>query len=326
MADENVVVYTTDWHLVADDTENSTTGQPSKPTRATALVNHILSAHDPIGCIDLGDNKDHYGAGTTTVAYDNYISIVKNGLPWLPINEADDVNATHPNLPGNHDEFYDYTDPEGDPPFQPYDEKFWGEPYHWTADWEAAKVRFIGIHAATIHTGDTDHGWPGANYAGLFWIDLDEVDWLEDQLYRLPSAWEAIICSHAPLLESFGGNIRNVNPGAYGGIELKALVDANYRKIAAYICGHRHQVRGPVYDHTIPYFAGGSTAYTLGNGYGTYTTLTYDPDDRTITWQTYLAGLDFSVFQPFLAYTGEWSLTLRADRTAGPNRLLIARP
>lgn len=306
MADANTIVWTTDWHLVATDSEQGGLGWTT-PTRAQQVVSHIVSTYDPIGCIDTGDNKDIMGGGTQGAAYDNYINLVQQGLPWLTVN-AGDTNALYPNLPGNHDEATDYTVPGPANDFSTtFDPNFWGEPYHWTADWHAPRIRFIAFHSYIYHTT----AYP--NFAGFGVCPDTERAWLENELATLPERWQAIVCSHFPVPDVFGNNIHS----STGGTALRAVLAAYDDKIVACFSGHRHFNYNTALLNNILHITTGGVSYGLGNGRGTFSPITYNPANRTITLDCRLARVDSG----YARFPGFTPLTLQLQ----PHRLFFAR-
>ncbi len=265
---ENLLIWFSDVHEVSNDFEAGILGKTT-PSEGAAFGAYLTSLNCA-GCIDTGDEKDHYGSGTGD-EQDNYVTNVLNTMPWLPLNAG--FNATAPTLPGNHDEILDY--PDGTMPtatdFSLFDARFWGPPYHWTADWNLPQVRFIAIHTYVHHSAD--------GFAGFFHCDQSEVDWLQAELDALPAYWSAIVCAHAPAHVSFGNQVHD----NFGGLALRACLAANNDVIVAYFNGHRHQTLGTASLNSIPHFNGASTAYTLGNSNGGYMPITYDENARTLT-------------------------------------------
>jgi hypothetical protein len=242
----------------------------------------------PAGVIDTGDCKDHYGPSTGN-ELDEYEARVLEVVPWAGVNPG--TNAQWPILPGNHDEVNDY-------PYQPandfslFNARLWGPPYHWTCDWQAAQVRFIGYHARIVHWGDT------LPYSGFFVVEQAERNWLASELGLLPDGWQAIVCSHPPLHPSFGNNIGEW-PG-YGGTEVKAILAQHSGRIAAYLNGHRHANMNTAVLNGITHFNGPGTSYSAGNGKGGFVPIDYNPPARTLTFRYHYARTPFA---PFVGYT-----------------------
>ena len=280
----NLFVWTTDWHVVSNDLESGGIGE-TRPTNAAEVSAHI-AALEPAGAIDTGDCRDHLGVGNAD-EFDRYIDSVRDLLPWATVNGG--VNALFPILPGNHDELHDNTIPGSPTDFTEFDSKFWGPPYHWTCDWEAPRIRFIALHCEIIHAPDI--------LVSFFSLDASEVEWLEDELAALPADWQAIVCSHAPANSVFGNEIRH----DAGGTALIATLAANRTKIAAYLCGHRHQNMSTNVKDGILHLSGPGMAYTQGNGLGGWSPITYDPQARTLTFD-FLLGPP-SAFTRFAGFT-----------------------
>jgi 3',5'-cyclic AMP phosphodiesterase CpdA len=248
---ENLWVWTTDWHVTSADTEAGGLGE-TRPHQA-ASISRYIRALAPAGVIDTGDCKDHYGLDTGD-EHDQYITNVKNIIPWGTVNEG--VPAQAPILPGNHDEVADYGGGVTD-------FSFWGAPYHWTTDWNAAQIRFIGVHTYVEHTG---------GLAGFFHCDADERDWLQDELDALPSGWKAIICTHPSIDPAVGNEVR----ADFGGTELRALLAANAAKITCCVSGHRHiSPPGQTTVDGIPHITGPGVSYGTGNSDGGIMILKY---------------------------------------------------
>lgn len=255
----NLFVWTSDWHLVSNDSERGVINE-TVPTDAGNVAAHI-SLLEPAGVIDLGDCKDHYSVGQGD-EHDRYIEKVSLVLPEMKV------------LPGNHDELNDFSAAGSD--FTPFNDKFWGPPYHWTLDWDAPQVRFIGFHARIVHIEDT------LLNVGFFAVDQGERDWVRAELEALPDGWQAIICSHAPLNPTFGANIGHWSWLNYGGAELRAILTLHSPRIAAYLNGHRHGNMEQNVMDGIPHLNGPGMAYTVGNGYGGWVPITYEPALRTL--------------------------------------------
>lgn len=254
-------IWTSDWHVPSDDAEAPIVGD-TKPTDAAALVEHINSLN-PAGVIDTGDCKDHYGPGTGD-ELDNYVAIVRDGIErWGEVNPG--ASATHPILPGNHDEVQDSGAGSGTATdFSLFDARFWSAPYHWSTDWPAAQVRFIGIHAAIIH----DQG----GFTGFFTVAQAETDWLEDELAALPGGWKAIVCCHAPLDNAaFGNGVHD----AKGGSALRAVLAANSAKVAACLNGHRHSKMATSVLAGIRHISGPGVSYYTGDARGGFVPITH---------------------------------------------------
>lgn len=314
MPNENLVVWTTDWHLVSNNSETSSTGQPTTPAKAQDVVAYINGTLDPVGCFDTGDNKDHYGAVGTEDEHDNYINYVGNELNWLTVN-AGDTNALYPNLPGNHDEFYDSdVTGTGNNDFSTtYDVKFWPSPYHWTCDWDAARIRFIGAHSYIHHdgtaTGPVDAG-------GLAHITSNELAWIENEINTLPERWQSIICTHYPVNEIFGNNIKYVDDDyQYALSPFNDLMRDRSTKVLCHLSGHRHQNFWYLVQDGVHHITSGGVSYGAGNGYGTFCPISYEPDDRTITIDCRYA------VAPYARFTGFTPLTFQLQ----PHRLFFAR-
>lgn len=224
MANANRFIVTTDWHVTSNDSEEGGFGE-TYPKDALAVSRHINSL-SPVGVIDFGDCKDHYGADTGD-ELDNYKTYHNLLNCWARVNSG--VNALKPILPGNHDKKTDYDEVEGATPYSLFDDRFWSSPYHWTCDWLAPQVRFIAVHTNILHT---PHATPGG-----FEILQAEIDWLEAELLALPVGYKAFVCSHAPLDNAFWGNGVLLDEG---GTELLAVLETYQADILASLHGHRH--------------------------------------------------------------------------------------
>ncbi len=314
--DENLVVWTTDWHALSFDGETPIIGG-SGPTKLQNFVTYVNGTLDPFGCIDTGDNKDHYGATGTTDEHDNYITYVGNVLNWMTVN-AGDTNALYPNLPGNHDEYYDSgeTPPGGNNNFAAtYDVKFWGSPYHWTTDWPAARIRFIAIHSYIHHAGTPDV--PGAVDAeGLAHVDEDELAWLTNELNTLPDRYQAIVCHHFPIAEVFGNNIRYTGRAYdYATHPLNDVLADHPNQVVCSISGHRHSAFGVAVQDGVTHITGGGVSYYVGNARGCFTPITYDPVNRSLTFDCRYATSPWERISTFTP------LTIQLQ----PHRLFFAR-
>lgn len=311
---ENLVVWTTDWHVVSFDGEPSGTGFPTGPTKAQQVVSYLNSL-EPAGCIDTGDNKDHYGADTGD-EQDNYITYVGNQLDWLPVNGG--VNATFPTLPGNHDETYDSTSTgTGNGHFPLFDARFWAAPYHWTADWDAPRIRFIAFHAYIHHVGTLSGVGTAVDAPGFFHLESSELTWLQNELSSLPERWQAIVCCHPPILAESGNNIRYLdNVFDFGADNAVVTAITSYgSRVAAVLSGHRHNNWTVNYRGTLPYIVAGGVSYGAGNSNGVIVPITYDPTDRTLTFNILYA----SPAAGFPTFTAPFTIQLQ------PHRLFIAR-
>lgn len=264
---QNHWIWTSDWHVVSDDADTGGTGE-TFPTDALAVARHIRSL-DPAGVIDLGDCKDHYGAGQSD-ELENYRNLVMSKMPYGIVNSG--VGALLPILPGNHDEVYDYSDPGSPTDFGYFDNAFWTSPYHWACDWIAPSIRFIGIHAYILHD-------PDAN-AGKFKIDASELTWLSSELSALPVGYKAIVCSHPPGNDAAFGNGISLTDG---GSDLLTILAANSSKIAAYFNGHRHANANTATLNGVLHINGPSIAYTAGNSTGGFILIKYASGPNTLT-------------------------------------------
>ena len=298
-ADPNLVIWTTDWHLVSNDSEGAVTGAPTSPTKAQQLVAHLNSLNSA-GCIDTGDNKDHYGSVGTTDEHDNYITYVKNALTWLSVNSG--FNATHPNLPGNHDELHDYTDTVANNDFSTtYDLKFWGAPYRWTADWAAPKIRFVAAHSYIHHYGNPDSH--SVDAGGFAHMDTSEIDWIDGQLSNLPAGWTAIVCTHFPIPTEIGNNIRYTGSSwDYATTPLNNMIATHSAKVVCCFSGHRHRNWQVATLGGIPHITSGGASYGLGNSNGVYVPITYDPSASTLTFDCRVATSPYARFSGFSPY------------------------
>jgi calcineurin-like phosphoesterase family protein len=277
----NLFVWTSDWHVGR---------QAAYHTQGAAA--HIASLA-PAGVIDTGDCKDHYGVASVS-EHTDYEAQVENVLPWAWVNAGS--IAQHPILPGNHDEMSDY--PLGASDFSLFDSDFWGPPYHWTCDWQAPQVRFIGFHARIAHP--IDHG---AQYQGYFIVTQAERDWLEAELVALPEGWQAIVCCHAPLASAFGNQIGYW--ANFGGAELRTLLQGHSARVAAYLGGHRHANMNTAVLDGITHFNGPGVSYTQGNGYGGFVLIDYAAAARTLAFRYHYARA------PFAAFTGYTSVVIQ---------------
>lgn len=267
----NLFIVTTDWHVVSTNAEAGIVGQ-SWPDDAAGLAAH-LAALGHSGVIDLGDVKDHYGAGTGD-EIDNYVSRVREVIPYATVNAG--ATATRPILPGNHDEIADYSTAAATD-FSLFDARFWEPPYHWTCDWNAPQIRFIAAHTTIIHSPDA--------LAGFFAIDAAEIAWIADAIDGLPQAWKAIVCTHAPIDPAIGNNVH----ASRGGMDLRAALSARSSKLVACVNGHRHlDLRLTTLDG-IPHLACPGVAYTHTDQRGGFVHLIYSPGAGTITAEQHVA-------------------------------------
>lgn len=267
LGNQGLFVWTSDWHIGRGT---------SNPARIDSVVDRLLLLQ-PAGVIDTGDCKDGFGAGTGT-QLDDYVTRVRYRVPW-----AVSKGAPLPILPGNHDEVFDYT-PQGNPTdFSLWAPRMWAAPYHWSTDWAAPKIRFLAIHSTIKHENPF---WGFASVAAA------ETDWLGNELAALPAGWKAIVCSHFPANPAFGNEIRP----ELGGTALRTILSANSAKIVAYLNGHRHANMSVSNMNNIPHFNGPSVSYTLGNGYGAYATITYDPEGGSVTLRVYYAVAPFNEY------------------------------
>jgi hypothetical protein len=260
----NLWIWTSDWHVVSDDIEIGILGE-TFPKQAAAVVEH-LKGLDAAGMIDTGDCKDHYGASTGD-ELDNYVTYVRNIASYATVNPG--VNATKPILPGNHDEVDDFG--AGSTDFSLFDARFWAAPYHWTCDWAAPQIRFIAFHAYIVHTG---------GLAGFFQMDASERTWLTNELAALPAGWSAIVCAHPAALTAHGNEIH----ATLGGTELLSLLAANSSKITAYLHGHRHANMTNTLQDGIRHFSGPAMSYTASNAFGGFVILEYLPGTNQIVF------------------------------------------
>lgn len=283
MSNPNRLIWVSDQHVVSNDSEAGIVGD-TKPFEAAAFVSHIRGL-EPYGFFDTGDCKDHYGLTGTTDEHDNYITYFRNRIPWLAVNAArpgETVNATKPILPGNHDELTDYLTPGGVTDFSPFDAKFWGAPYHWTADWTPAQIRIIAVHSYIAHHGDP--------FVSLGTVDTAEITWLSAELAALPVGWKAIVVAHMPFLTTFGNNVH------YNQSALLAVLAANNTKIAACLSGHRHLNMDNAVQDGIRHITGVSTAYTVSNALGVFAIIDYDSGAGTLTFHAHFGPGSTSLF------------------------------
>lgn len=275
----NLFIGTSDWHLGRTGT--------IQPATALAAAQHIAS-RNPFGAFDLGDCKDRHDGTDAASQLADYVANVKNVMPWAVTREG-----TDPILPGNHDDRNaDETLPTD---FSQFDAAIKPAPYHFSIDWPAPRVRFVAAHARIVKPGEG----PTLPYPGMFTIAPEERQWVRDQLASLPDGWSAICASHPPLHPAFGNNIGTQWPWlpAYGGTDLAAIL-RDSGKVVAYINGHRHDNMKTAVLDGITHFDGPGVAYTIGNGLGGYTEITYQPSARTLTFD-YLLGR-----APFARYPG----------------------
>ncbi len=286
MANANRAIWVTDWHMVSNDTEAG--GVPSSvaggmhPTDSSILGQHIAIL-DPAVVFDCGDCKDHYGtdAGVTD-EHDNYNTYVRNNtnINWGTIRPDAGVVATKPILPGNHDQEWDSgdTDPAHDTSYISWDARFWGPPYHWTMDWAAPQIRFIGLHTTIIHIVDP---LPDG-YEGWAKIDASEVTWMSARVDELPTDWTAIICSHHPLAaegDGPGGGVRSDT----GGAALYTAMAARNTKIVGALCGHRHLTHNYIWvKDSITHISAPGVSYRLSDTLGRFNMIDYTPATRKI--------------------------------------------
>lgn len=269
MADENLWIWTTDWHLVSSNVESGIIGE-THPDEAQAVCAHFRSL-DPVGIIDTGDDKDHFGTSAGEInELQNFRTYVETELAgyWGTINIGDS-NADFPTLPGNHDEDTD-SNVAGATAWTVWDAQMWSPPYHWTVDWDAPQVRFIAYHAEIVHAP--------SGFEGFFSVDASEADWLSDELDALPVGWKAIVCSHPPYLDALGNNIRS----ELGGAAVEIVLERNSDKIAAYLSGHRHLGMRVDIQDGITHFSAGGVAYHQGNAHGSWVPITYLPDSGAL--------------------------------------------
>lgn len=261
----NYFVVTTDWHVTSDG-ETGGTGE-IQATPALALARHI-NALSPDGVISLGDNKDHYGLEAAVGDEEDLFNTnVAQIINWKAPNAG--VNATKPLLPGNHDEILDSTD-EGATDFSIFTTRFWAAPFHWTVDWTAAQIRFIGIHTYIIHS-------PEAHMGGGQ-IDATERTWLSSELASLPAGYKAIVVSHFPLVSDFGNEVQ----ASHGGTELLTILSDNASQIACCVNGHRHTVGTSYTVSGILHINAGGTSYITGDAAGAFLLLEYAASAITV--------------------------------------------
>lgn len=174
---------------------------------------NAVNATGPVAVINTGDCGELYGDDVTF-----YRKHLHNF-----------IEAPHYVLRGNHDEDTDsYT--AGTTAFTIFDSIFPEIPYHFTYDWEAARVRFICPHSFMVR--------PGVAEAGLGEITLSERNWAENELDNLPVGWKAIVMTHYPADPAAGAQIAATK----GGTEWLAILAAHAASIVFYGYGHRHAV------------------------------------------------------------------------------------
>lgn len=274
--EDSLLVLTADWHV----------GKQLN-SRVVELVGHLNSLGAD-GAIDLGDCSEGFGLASAH-QMDEYCDIVRDEMPWLSVNPGSG-NASYPILPGNHDEVHDYASPIGEPTdFTIFNQRLWGPPYRWSADWAQARIRFLAIHSYIRHAQP---------YLGFFTVDQSDVDWLEDQLDAVPNGWKAIVCSHAPANPGFGNFIFD----QIGGAALRQLLALKSNRIAAYLNGHRHGNMGTGVLDGIRHFNMVSTSYTQGNGLGAYATVRYSSSTNSLLFRCFYGVPPWAEF-PTSLYT-----------------------
>lgn len=283
MANPNLFVWTSDWHVVSDASEHGLVNQ-THPAEAAALAAHIASL-EPAGVLDTGDCKDHYGASSGD-ELDRYVESVASVLPAML------------RLPGNHDEVLDA--PAGSNDFSLYDARLGGAPYHGTLDWPAARVRFIALHSYVHHSTD--------GFAGFAHVDSSEVAFVAAEIAALPDGWQAIVCSHFPLNPLFGAFIHFIDATyTYASPHpLLVLLAANSSRVCAYLNGHRHGNMEVNVRDGIPHLNGPGVAYTLGNGDGGISPIVYDGATRTLTF-----GFNYAKVPPYSPVPGYTPLVVQ---------------
>lgn len=289
MPNANRAIWATDWHMVSNDTEFG--GVPQSvaggmhPTDSSNLAAHF-NFLDPAIVFDTGDCKDHYGtdAGVTD-EHDNYITYVRSNtnVRWATVNADAGVTATRPILPGNHDQEWDSqdSDPTHDTSLTSWNARFWGPPYHFTFDWAAPQIRFIGLHTHIIHLASP---LPDG-YEGWAEIDPAEVTFMTGIVDALPTDWTAIIMSHHPLETDSNNGVpgNSVRPDT-GGAALYAAMAARSSKIMAALSGHRHFAHNTVQTFNgVTSICAPGVSYRATDTLGRFNLLDYNPATRIVT-------------------------------------------
>lgn len=271
----------TDCHVVSNDSDQGGVGQ-LYPTDARAVARYINSL-SPVGVIDTGDCKDHYGESQED-ELTNYLNLIGNVVNWGTVNAG--ANAQFPTLPGNHDELDDYDTVGGVSDFSPFDNILWGSPYRWTCDWAAPQIRFIAFHARILHASESNEGF--------FRVEQAEIDWVEAELNALSAGWKAIVCCHPPILTTFGNNIH----ASHGQTALLAVLAANTAKITAVFGGHRHINMITATQDSIPHFSAPGVSYSTSNSLGGFILIEYLPASDELSLHYRLARPVYGEFNP----------------------------
>lgn len=233
MTNANLAVWITDWH--SRTTATGATFQYTLPTYQRALARHLTSL-EPALMLLTGDCRHGFGNALDLQSFQDDCYSLLSPTPYV--------------LRGNHDEDQDVGNGTATG-FTGFDAAYPNLPYHWTVDWTAANVRFMGIHTYIIHSGaDQDFAQ----------IDASEITWLTSTLAALPGGMKAIVCAHFPLAATFGNYIH----ASHGGTELAALLAANNTQIVGYFAGHRHQQCLSTTQDSILHISGGAVAVANG--------------------------------------------------------------
>jgi len=232
----NLVVWGSDWH------QSAGTAEPdwvyTNVAHGRELAGHITSLM-PSLVILTGDNCSNFGNQDDQDSFKNDV--------------YNRITPTPHVIRGNHDE--DETYGVGtSTSFAMFDATFPGLPYHWTADWAAPNIRFIGFHSYIIHVGP---------YEAYAQVDAAEVSWISAQLAALGTGQKAILCTHFPLHDSFSNHIQP----SFQGTELLALLAANNDKVLAYLGGHRHAEATSVVQDNVLHINGPAIAYSGAKGF-----------------------------------------------------------
>jgi hypothetical protein len=270
---------TTDTHMVSSDSEEGVAGE-THPTEGGNWASYIAANVKPVGWVDFGDERNTQGVYNADGCQDewtNYVSSIQNHLPHSTVGGHGTVNATWARLPGNHDE--DYPSSAAPPSdFSAFETTFWSAPFHWTADWTEAKIRFIGFHTHIRHNGSVD---------GI--VETDEIDWLEYELQNLPSGWSAVPCSHIGYDSTFTRTIPGgASESECHGDALRTMLAKYTDRIAWCASGHDHTDNVHHVENGLVHISHAALAYTAAEPEnGGWTLATYDSASDSVTLHLY---------------------------------------
>ncbi len=167
-----------------------------------------------------------------------------------------------------------------------------------------------------MHHAGTPAAPGGVDANGLAHITTAELDWLENEINTLPERWQSFVCSHFPVSENFGNNVKYTDANYnYSLTPFNDIMRDASTRVLAHHSGHRHSNWAVDTQDGVTHITSGGVSYGAANGSGSFTIMTYDPANRSITMDQRLAT------SPYARLSGMTPLVIQLQ----PHRLFFAR-